>query len=77
MHDRVRGAAKMDNATSKTVVDSFAAALNREPAACARPLLMIRGEMHGHNILTERTDVQVYFANPHSPWQHGSNENTN
>lgn len=34
-------------------------------------------EIHGHKILTERTVVEVYFADPHSPWQRGSNEKTN
>ena len=70
--------AKMDNATTKTVVASFAAVLNREPAAMRKTMTYDQGrEMHGHKILTERTGVQVYFADPHSPWQRGSNENTN
>lgn len=70
--------AKMDNATTKAVVDSFSAVLNREPAAMRKTMTYDQGrEMHGHKILTERTGVQVYFADPHSPWQRGSNENTN
>jgi IS30 family transposase len=70
--------AKMDNATTKAVVDSFAALLNREPAAMRKTMTYDQGrEMHGHKILTERTGVQIYFADPHSPWQRGSNENTN
>ena len=70
--------AKMDNATTKTVVDSFSAVLNREPAAMRKTMTYDQGrEMHGHKILTERTGVQIYFADPHSPWQRGSNENTN
>ena len=68
----------MDNATTKTVVESFAAVLNREPAALRKTMTYDQGrEMHGHAILTERTGVQIYFADPHSPWQRGSNENTN
>jgi IS30 family transposase len=70
--------AKMDNATTKTVVDSFSAVLNREPAAMRKTMTYDQGrEMHAHKILTERTGVQIYFADPHSPWQRGSNENTN
>lgn len=70
--------AKMDNATTKAVVDSFAAVLNREPAAIRKTMTYDQGrEMHGHKILAERTGMQIYFADPHSPWQRGSNENTN
>jgi transposase, IS30 family len=68
----------MDNATTKTVVESFAMVLNREPAALRKTMTYDQGrEMHAHAILTQRTGVQIYFADPHSPWQRGSNENTN
>jgi IS30 family transposase len=33
--------------------------------------------MHGHKLLSERTGIQICFAAPHGPWQHGSNKNTN
>jgi IS30 family transposase len=70
--------ARMENATTRTVVDSFSAVLNREPAAMRKTMTYDQGrELHGHKILTERTGVQIYFADPHSPWQRGSNENTN
>lgn len=70
--------AKMDNATAKAVVDSFSALFNREPTAMRKTMTYDQGrEMHGHKILTEHTGVQIYFADPHSPWQRGSNENTN
>lgn len=71
--------AKMENATTKAVVDSFFAVLNREPAAMRKTMTYDQGrEMHAHKtLLTERAGVQIYFADPHSPWQRGSNENTN
>src|SRR5262245_52131408 len=34
-------------------------------------------EMHAHKRFTFATNVQVYFCDPRSPWQRGSNENTN
>jgi IS30 family transposase len=70
--------AKMDNAGIRTVVESFSAVLNRQPAGMRKSMSYDQGrEMHGHKILTERTGVQIYFADPHSPWQRGSNEHTN
>jgi IS30 family transposase len=70
--------AKMNNATTVEVVESFSAVLNREPAALRLTMTYDQGrEMHAHKMLTEKTGVQIYFADPHSPWQRGSNENTN
>lgn len=69
---------KLDNATTREVVDRFAEVINQEPAGLVKPMTYDQGrEMHGHDIPTEKTGVAVYFADPHSPWQRGSNENTN
>ena len=68
----------MDNAGTRTVVESFSAVLNRQRAGLRKSMTYDQGrEMHGLKILSERTGVQIYFADPHSPWQRSSNENTN
>jgi len=50
----------------------------RTPAALRKTLTYDRGkEMAQHEKLAEKTQMKIYFADPHSPWQRGSNENTN
>jgi IS30 family transposase len=63
---------------SKSIVDALARAVQKLPVELRRSLTWDRGlEMHQHKRFTVATDVQVYFCDPHSPWQRGSNENTN
>ncbi|WP_426567180.1 IS30 family transposase [Angustibacter sp. McL0619] len=60
------------------VADALAAAITTLPAQLAKSLTWDLGhEMAQHQRLTIQTGVQVYFCDPKSPWQRGSNENAN
>lgn len=61
-----------------TVRKSFAGAFKRIPTQFKKTLTYDRGsEMSQHKLFTKETKIQVYFADPSSPWQRGTNENTN
>jgi IS30 family transposase len=60
------------------VADALAAKITTLPAALTRTLTWDQGhEMAEHVRFTQETGVEVYFCDPRSPWQRGSNENTN
>jgi hypothetical protein len=69
---------KLADAKAETVRDGFAAGLLAVPAPLRLTLTDDPGkEMARHRELAALTGLRVYFADPHAPWQRGSNENTN
>ena len=63
---------------TQTVVKALTRHVRKLPAQLRRSLTWDRGlELAAHKQFTVATEVQVYFCDPHSPWQRGSNENTN
>jgi len=70
--------AKVDDQTAATVRDAITAQITRLPDHLRRSLTWDRGkEMSQHAQFSVDTGIDVYFCDPHSPWQRGSNENTN
>src|SRR3984893_3043655 len=68
---------KVSGNDTTTVVAALSRHVRRLPATLWRSLTWDRGhEMAQHKSFTMATDVQVYFCDPQSPWQRGSNENT-
>jgi len=69
---------KLDGRDADSVAAALTAKILKLPAELRRSLTWDRGgEMAGHKEFTIATDVKVYFCDPQSPWQRGSNENTN
>ncbi len=69
---------KLPDKRTEVVVDALSKAVRKLPTALRRSLTWDRGrELANHATFTVATDVHVYFCDPSSPWQRGSNENTN
>lgn len=77
-HSRYVMLIKLDNKKTETVVSALIKQAGRLPDELYKSLTWDRGiEMKAHQRFTLETDIQVYFCDPQSPWQRGSNENTN
>ncbi len=69
---------KLDTKEAPSVAATLAKKIRRLPTELRQSLTWDRGtELAAHKQFTIATDVNVYFCDPHSPWQRGSNENTN
>jgi IS30 family transposase len=77
-HSRYVMLGKIPSRDTRTVVNALIKLAKKLPDHLYQSLTWDRGkELTDHKRFTMATDIQVYFCDPHSPWQRGSNENTN
>ena len=77
-HTRYVMLAKVANKETNTVVSALIKQAKKLPTELYKSLTWDRGkELAAHKQFTLATDIDVYFCDPQSPWQRGSNENTN
>ncbi len=77
-HSRFAMLIKVPSKDTEVVVAALSQHVGKLPATLRRSLTWDRGlEMAKHKAFTVATDVKVYFCDPQSPWQRGTNENTN
>ena len=77
-HSRFTALIKVSDKETATVITALTKQIRRLPVSLRRSLTWDRGlEMAKHKLFTVATNVKVYFCDPSSPWQRGSNENTN
>jgi IS30 family transposase len=77
-HSRYVLLARVPSKDTETVINALIKQAHKLPRELAKSLTWDRGkEMADHRRFSLATDIQVYFCDPQSPWQRGSNENTN
>src|SRR6266571_3492968 len=77
-HSRFTALVKVPSKDTAVVVAALSRQIRKLPTSLRRSLTWDRGlEMAKHKTFTVATNVKVYFCDPHSPWQRGTNENTN
>jgi IS30 family transposase len=77
-HTRYVLLARLEDQTSLHVTEVLAERIKQLPVHLAKSLTWDQGrELAAHQRFTSETGIRVYFCDPHSPWQRGSNENTN
>ena len=77
-HSRYVMLAKIPNKNTETVVNALIKQAHKLPDEFYKSLTWDRGkELADHKRFTMETDIAAYFCDPQSPWQRGSNENTN
>lgn len=77
-HTRYVMLAKVQNKDTQSVVSALIKQSKKLPNELYKSLTWDRGkELADHQRFTLATDIKVYFCDPNSPWQRGSNENTN
>ena len=77
-HSRYVILVKLKNRETATVVNALIKQAKKLPADLYKSLTWDRGkELSDHKRFTMTTNIDVYFGDPHSPWQKGTNENTN
>lgn len=70
--------AKLDRPTAECAAQAITREMSRMAPSLLKTMTHDQGsEMARHREITAQTGMTIYFADPHSPWQRGSNENTN
>ena len=77
-HSRYAMLVRVKNKETETVISALIKHAEKLPTELYKSLTWDRGkEMADHERFSLATDINVYFCDPQSPWQRGSNENTN